>query len=235
MENSNQPQSSVSHEPGKTPISRTVSPVRSGRLRWTTADIAVGAALGVACGIVFWGFNFAYSAFSPVLGAILPGIASLLHAFWYFSGPLAVLIIRKPGAAVYVNLVGCMAEMLFGNNFSFGFVFASAALQGIFAELPFALGRYRTFNLPMTVASGALTALEYAFYLLFFRFQGVALLSPRGITHTICELISGVVIAGFMSWALFLAIAKTGALDRFASGRSMRGRDEDVAEEGPEA
>lgn len=192
-------------------------------LRWTPADIAVAAALGVACGIVFWGFNFAYAAISPFLGAILPGVASLLHAFWYFSGPLGLLIIRKPGAAMFVNVVGCAAEMLIGNQFSMGFVFASALLQGLFAEIPFAATRYRVFNLPISLLSGLLVAVEYGFYLLFFRYQGVAIVSPRGITHLICEMIGGVVVAGAMSWFLYLAIARTGALDRFASGRAVRG------------
>ena len=72
---------------------------------------------------------------------------------------MAVIILRKPGAAVYVNLVGSAAEMLLGNQFSFGF--ASAALQGVFGELPFALTRYRVFNLPISMTSGALVALEY--------------------------------------------------------------------------
>ena len=202
---------------GAVPSARPVS------LRWNTADIAVGAALGVACGLVFWGFNFAYQAISPVLGALLPGIASVLHAFWYFSGPLALLIIRKPGAAVYVNLVGAVAEMVFGNNFAFSFVFISAALQGVFAEIPFALARYRKYNLPMSIVSGLCVAIEYGFYLLFFRYQGVALVSPRGITHMISEIVGGVVFAGVMSWFLYLAIARTGALDRFASGRAVRG------------
>ncbi|MDF7663563.1 ECF transporter S component [Bifidobacterium sp. ESL0763] len=196
--------------------------MRSGRLRWRAADIAVGAALGVACGVVFWGFNFAYSWLSPLLGAILPGIASLLHAFWYFSGPLAVLIIRKPGAAVYVNLIGSVTEMLFGNQYSVGFVFVSALLQGIFAEIPFACLRYRKFNLALSALSGALVALEYGVFVLLFRFQGVAFASPRGIIHMVCELIGGVLIAGVMSWFLYLAIARTGALDRFASGRAVR-------------
>jgi energy-coupling factor transport system permease protein len=195
---------------------------RVSRLHWRAADIAVGAALGVACGVVFWGFNFAYSWISPLLGAVLPGVASLLHAFWYFSGPLAVLIIRKPGAAVYVNFVGSVAEMVFGNSYSFGFVFLSALLQGVFAELPFAIERYRRFNLPLTVVSGVLTAVEYGIFVLVFRFQGVAFLSARGITHMVCEIIGGALIAGVMSWALYLAIARTGALDRFASGRAVR-------------
>lgn len=192
------------------------------RLRWRAVDIAVGAALGVACGVVFWGFNFAYSWISPLLGAVLPGVASLLHAFWYFSGPLAVLIIRKPGAAVYVNFVGSVAEMVFGNSYSFGFVFLSALLQGVFAELPFAIERYRRFNLSLTVVAGVLTAVEYGIFVLVFRFQGVAFLSARGITHMVCEVVGGALIAGVMSWALYLAIARTGALDRFASGRAVR-------------
>ena len=192
--------------------------------RWTTADIAIGAALGVACGLVFWGFNFLFmSVLSPVLGAILPGLASIVHGFWYFSGPLAVLIIRKPGAAIYVNLIGAAVEMVLGNEFAFSFVFASAALQGLCSEIPYALTRYRRFNLPISIASGAVTALWYGIYLLMFRYQGVSLFSPRGIIHMISELVSGVLIAGVLSWLLFQAIARTGALDHVASGRAVRG------------
>lgn len=190
------------------------------RWRWTAADIAVGAALGVACGLVFWGFNFAYAWLSPLIDGILPGLASVLHPLWYFSGTLAVIILRKPGAAIYVNLVGSAAEMLLGNQFSVGFVFASAALQGLFAEIPFMVTRYRVYNLPISVVSGALVALEYGVYLMLFRYQGVAFLSARGIVHMVSELVGGVLIAGVMSWYLYRAIAATGALDRFASGRA---------------
>ena len=195
--------------------------------RWTTADIATGAVLGVACGLVFWGFTLLYvSVLSPVLGAILPGLASIMHGFWYFSGPLAVLIIRKPGAAIYVNIVGTAVEMVLGNQFALSLVFASAALQGACTEIPFALTRYRRFNLPISMASGAFTALWYGMYLLVVRFQGVSLFSPRGIIHMISELASGVLIAGVLTWFLFQAIARTGALDHLASGRAVRGYQE---------
>ena len=203
------------------PIGQSSKP-ENRRWRWTAADIAVGAALGVACGLVFWGFNFAYAWLSPLIGGILPGLASVLHPLWYFSGTLAVIILRKPGAAIYVNLVGSAAEMLLGNQFSVGFVFASAAMQGLFAEIPFIVTRYRVYNLPISVVSGALVALEYGVYLMLFRYQGVAFLSARGIVHMVSELVGGVLIAGVMSWYLYRAIAATGALDRFASGRAAR-------------
>ncbi|WP_264296875.1 glycosyl hydrolase family 8 [Bifidobacterium pseudocatenulatum] len=92
----------------------------------------------------------------------------------------------------------------------------------VFAELPFALTRYRVFNLPISMASGALVALEYGVYLMLFRYRGVSFLSPRGVIHMISELVGGVLIAGVMSWYLYRAIAATGALDRFASGRALR-------------
>lgn len=231
--NDDRPSARVSSPLTATPSDSSVLPsadeqrgavmVRSHHLRWRVADIAVGAALSVACGVIFWGFNFAYASVSPLIGAVLPGLASILHGFWYFSGTLAVLIIRKPGAAVYVNVVGSLVEGLLGSQYAMTFVLVSAAIQGLFAELPFMVTRYRHFTLLLSVCSGALTALEYGVYLLLFRFQGVSFFSPRGVIHMISELISGVVIAGVMSWFLYVAIAKTGALDRFESGRAIRG------------
>ena len=186
-------------------------PIAVSSLKWQPLDIAVGATLGAACGVIFWGFNFAYMPISSVFGAILPGFASIVHAVWYFSGTLAVLILRKPGAALYVNLIGTLVETVIGSQFDLGFVIISALLQGVFAEIPFALTRYRMFNLPISIASGALVALEYGTYLMLFRYVGVSFVSPRGIVHMISEVTGGVLISGVMAWYLMLAIAKTGA------------------------
>ena len=180
-------------------------PIAVSSLKWQPLDIAVGATLGAACGVIFWGFNFAYMPISSVFGAILPGFASIVHAVWYFSGTLAVLILRKPGAALYVNLIGTLVETVIGSQFDLGFVIISALLQGVFAEIPFALTRYRMFNLPISIASGALVALEYGTYLMLFRYVGVSFVSPRGIVHMISEVTGGVLISGVMAWYLMLA------------------------------
>lgn len=116
------------HTPPKRPIAVS-------SLKWQPLDIAVGATLGAACGVIFWGFSFAYMPISSVFGAILPGFASIVHAVWYFSGTLAVLILRKPGAALYVNLIGTLVETVIGSQFDLGFVIISALLQGVFAEI----------------------------------------------------------------------------------------------------
>lgn len=46
-------------------------PIAVSSLKWQPLDIAVGATLGAACGVIFWGFNFAYMPISSVFGAIL--------------------------------------------------------------------------------------------------------------------------------------------------------------------
>ena len=194
---------------------------RGSRLRWRPQEIAVGAALGAACGVIFWGFNFVYTPLSTVLSALLPGLMSVFHAFWYFSGMLAMLVLRKPGAALYVNLVGCLVESVAGSQFSIASVLIGTLLEGAAAEVPFALRRYRVFDLPMSVCSGALTAVVYGLYLMLFYYQGVAFLSPRGVTHMISEVVGGMVIGGVMSWYLYLAIGRTGVLDRLPSGRAL--------------
>lgn len=192
---------------------------RANYYRWRPVDIAVTAVLGVACGVITWGFNFVYIWVSPLLRGILPGFTSLIHGVWYFSAVLAVLIVRKPGAGIMVNVVGVLIQTLMGSKFSFAWVIISAIVQGVASEIPFALTKYRKYSRMISVLAGGLTGVEYAFYLLFFRFQGVAFLSVRGITHTVCEIISGLFIAGLMSWYLYKALVLTGALSSFASGR----------------
>ena len=39
-------------------------PIAVSSLKWQPLDIAVGATLGAACGVIFWGFNFAYMPIS---------------------------------------------------------------------------------------------------------------------------------------------------------------------------
>ena len=65
---------------------------------------------------------------------------------------------------------------------------------------------------------------RYQCYGVPYRYRGVSFLSPRGVIHMISELVGGVLIAGVMSWYLYRAIAATGGVDRFASGRGAARR-----------
>ena len=73
-------------------------------LRWRVADIALGAALSAVFGVILCGYGLVFIPIIRTLNAaVLPGFASITHGVWYLSGTLALLLIRKPGSAVYVN------------------------------------------------------------------------------------------------------------------------------------
>src|SRR3954466_3008006 len=92
-----------------TPTSTAARPT----LRWRVVDIVIGAVVAVACAVVFVGWNFGSHIFDG-LQALLPGIQSLGYGPWLLGGPLAALIIRKPGAALFGELVAAAVSMLLG-------------------------------------------------------------------------------------------------------------------------
>ncbi|WP_029600093.1 ECF transporter S component [Gardnerella greenwoodii] len=190
-------------------------------LRWRVADIALGAALSAVFGVILCGYGLVFIPIIRTLNAaVLPGFASITHGVWYLSGTLAVLLIRKPGSAVYVNVVAAFVQVLLGSPFNIRDTVVSALLQGVFAEIPFLIAKYRKFNLTLSVLSGLLVAFEYGVFLCFTKYQGKA---PTYITiHMITELVSGLLLSGVLVWFVYLALRATGALDNFASGRTER-------------
>ena len=189
-----------------------------GSLRWRVIDIAVGAAVGVMSGVMFWVFDGLSYGLFPLLTLILPGSAALLHALFYFPATLGLLIVRKPGASAYVLLVASFVEVVLGTKYSVSLV-VIALVQALAAEAVFAVFRYRRWTLGVTLLSAVAVGIVYNFYLLFFYYQAFSFFSPRGLIGTACELLSAVVFAGFGSWVLYRALAKSGVLTRFASGR----------------
>ncbi len=189
-------------------------------LRWRVADIALGSALAAVFGVILCGYGLVFIPLIRTLNAaVLPGFASITHGVWYLSGTLAVLLIRKPGSAVYVNVVAALVQVLLGSPFSIRDTIISALIQGVFAEIPFLIFKYRKFNLTLSAVSGLLVAFEYGVYLCFTKYQAKA---PTYITiHMITELISGLLLSGVLVWFVYLALRATGALDNFASGRTL--------------
>ena len=119
-----------------------------------------------------------------------------------------------------MNVVAAFVQVLLGSPFNIRDTVVSALLQGVFAEIPFLIAKYRKFNLTLSVLSGLLVAFEYGVFLCFTKYQGKA---PTYITiHMITELVSGLLLSGVLVWFVYLALRATGALDNFASGRTER-------------
>ena len=189
-------------------------------LRWRVIDIVTAAVLGVACGLIFVAWNPVGGAAFDVFGKFLPGLSGLVTGVWLLGGTLGGYVIRKPGAALFVELLAATVSMGLGSQWAIATLYSGLA-QGLGAEIVFALVAYRRFTVWVAAAAGALSfACEWVLELFTEGNLG------KGVAYNVVYLVSGVasgiVLAGVLAWALTNALAKTGALDRFASGRGAR-------------
>ncbi|RSX56350.1 ECF transporter S component [Bifidobacterium samirii] len=190
--------------------------------RWRVVDIAVASVIGVASSLVYWLVaTLTYTPWS-VLDAAVPGLPGLFNGLWLFAGPLALVIVRKPGAGLYAEVVAAVLEALLGNIWGIGTLYI-ALVQGAMAEVGFAVFAWRRWNLPVTILSGALSALGCWGYSFFTNMQAIDIAGSYGLVYVLTTVLSGIVFAGVIVWYLYVAIARTGALDKFASGREIRG------------
>ena len=187
--------------------------------KWRAVDIAVCSVIGVASSFVFWMADFIPH---DGLQAIFPGLGSLFDGLWLFAGPLAAVIIRKPGSSIYAQLLASLIEGMMGNVYGGALTILSGLIQGLGAEAVFAAFVYKHWNVWITMLAGGFSGLLYRVVSFLTDLQAFSFLGLYAISYTVATAISGVVIAGLGSWYLYRAIAGTGALDRFASGRAIR-------------
>ncbi|WP_198418491.1 ECF transporter S component [Cryobacterium frigoriphilum] len=185
--------------------------------RWRVVDIVVASIIGVASGLIFVVWNQASNPLGGLLTPLLPGLQGLLGGGWLFAGVLGGLIIRKPGAALYTELLAAVVSTLIGGNAWGPLVLVSGLTQGLGAELVFALflyGNYRAY-VALLAGAGAGIALTITDLLLWYPGASATFMA----IYLAASIISGVVVAGLLSWLALKGIARTGALSRFASGR----------------
>ena len=190
---------------------------------WRVVDIVIASVIGVASGLIFVVWNQAYNPLSGLLTPLLPGLQALLGGGWLFAGVLGGLVIRKPGAALYTELLAAVVSTLVGGTAWGATILVSGAVQGLGAELVFALFLYGNYRLYVALLAGAGAGLALAVNDLLLWYPGSA--APFIAIYTISAVVSGIVVAGLLSWLAMRGLARTGALSRFAAGRAVRASD----------
>ncbi len=188
-------------------------------LRWRVVDIVVGAVLGVAAGVVFWAWGIAWTPLSAAL-AFTPGLEGLLNGLWLFAGVLGGLVIRKPGAAVFVELLAAVVEMALGSQWGVMNI-VSGIVQGLGAEAVFALTLYRWGNWWVALLAGAGTGVAEG---VLDSFVSVAGYAPAAKAAYIASTIVSGAVCGVLAWAAARGLARTGVLSRFPVGRARKAR-----------
>ncbi|BDI23261.1 ABC transporter permease [Herbiconiux sp. L3-i23] len=198
--------------------STTESTADNSRTRWRVVDIVTASVLGVALGLVFILWNTAGSPLRDALGALVPGLSALLAGIWLLPAVIGALIIRKPGAALYTELLAATVSVLIVPNEWGWWTIEAGLVQGLGAELVFALFFYRRWGIVPALLAGAGAGLAMAVNDLIVWYAS-ALTPTFAVVYTVSSVVTGIVLAGLLGWLLVRAIARTGALSRFASGR----------------
>ena len=189
-------------------------------LSWRVVDIIVAAVLGVATGLIFVVWNSIGYAWYEVANAGTPGFGGIAVGIWLLGGVLGGLIIRKPGAALFVEVLAATVSMLLGSQWAIETIYSGIA-QGLGAELVFAIFLYRRFGLLVAMLAGIGSALG-AFVLELFLSGNLEKGAEYNMIYLGSMALSGAILAGLVGWLLMRGLAATGALDRLASGRSAK-------------
>lgn len=183
---------------------------------WRVVDIVVASVVSVAVGVIFWAWSAGYAGIA-IMTAAFPPLSALYGGGWLIAGVIGGLIIRKPGAALYCELVAALVEALLGTHFGLT-VLLSGLVQGLGAEIVFALFRYRKFTLTVAVLAGALAGVAMGIQANLS--YNVAWSSGWQLLYVVLGALSGAVIAGLLSWLAVRGLGKTGALSNLASRRA---------------
>jgi len=184
--------------------------------RWRVVDIVVAAVIGVAAGLVYSAWNLLYSVPSHALEVVLPGLQPLSYGIWLIAGVLAALIVRKPGAALFAELVAATLSALIGAQWG-PITIVYGLVEGLGAELVFAAVLYASWRAWVAVLAGGLSGVGGAILDLVVYYPGSAQFFST--VYVVSFAVSGALLGGLLAWILARALAATGALSRFAAGR----------------
>jgi energy-coupling factor transport system substrate-specific component len=187
---------------------------------WRGIDLITAAMLAVAFGVVFWGFDTLIYPLLSMATTGFPPLGELMLGVWLVPAVVGALVIRRPGAALFTELVAANVELFLGNKWGAA-VLLSGLLQGLGVELAVAIFRHRRFGIFVAVLGGVLSAV---FEIVLYEWQSYVAeyTSAWKAIYLGAGMVSGAVIAGAGGWLLVRALARTGVLNAFPPGQEAR-------------
>ena len=187
---------------------------------WRVVDIVVAALIAIAGGVIFWAWSQGAAAVSAPLNAVYPPLTGLIAGGWMIPAVLGMLIIRKPGAALFCETVAATGELFMGSQYGASVLF-SGLVQGLGAEIIFAIFVYKKFNLPVSLLAGAAAGFFCGLNDSFAPWGwNIAYEVGDKLAYIVFTSISGAIIAGALSWIATRGLARTGVLSSFASRKA---------------
>lgn len=184
---------------------------------WRVVDIVVAAVLAVAFGAVFQAWNLLWAATGPAF-ALFPPLQGFMYGVWLLPAVLVPLVVRRPGAALLGEAVAASVSALMGAQWGL-LTIVYGVMQGGAAELIFAFGLYRLWVLPTALLAGAAAGSAAVLLDLTIFYPDWAPAWQGAYAGLVIP--SAALVAGLGSWLLVRALARTGVLSAFPSGREQ--------------
>lgn len=183
---------------------RPGAPIPAQRRGLKLSDILVTILVSLVLGVIYHFWSSIYKLFSPLFFQA----DELVYGMWFIAATLVFLLIRKPGVAVLAEVAAAHVEILFGSEWGIQLVLYSV-LQGLGAELVFALFRYRKFSGSVAALAGVgasvgslIPDIYYGYVADYSTWMLIAKYSMRAV--------SSALIAGYLAYALAKAVEATG-------------------------
>lgn len=185
---------------------------------WELKDVIMMAILGVVFSAVYMAVFQGGLALSTALtpAGLAPFGFEIIYGVWFMAATLAAYIIRKPGVALVTEVLASAIELLMGNSGGLTVVL-TGIIQGLGAEVIFALFRYKKWNLGTLCLGGMLSAVFIFCYELYY-LNYIALAPSLLISQLAVRLISAAVFSGLVCKLAGDALAKTGVVKSYAIG-----------------
>lgn len=208
----------------------TTAAIKNTGNTWRVVDIVVAALIAIAGGVIFWAWDQGAALVSGPMTAVYPPATGLIAGGWMIPAVLGMLIVRRPGAALFCETVAATGELIMGSQYG-ATVLISGILQGLGAELVFFLlvyGNFRfksflhqKYNLIAALLAGAGAGLFCGLNDSFLPWGWNIAYEPADkLAYIVFCTISGAVIAGALSWLATRGLARTGVLSSFASRKA---------------
>lgn len=167
-------------------------------------DILVTIVIAVVFGII-------YKIWGPMYDVVKPlgtHAEQTIYGMWFLAGTFAFLVIRKPGVALLAEIAAASISALLGSEWGLSTLYYGA-LQGLGAEIVFAIFLYRYAN--VWVTSLAALGAAAGSLVLDFGYGYIESLSTWNYTLLIgFRALGSIVIAGVFASALSKALELTG-------------------------
>lgn len=159
-------------------------------------------------------FGVIYRIWGPIYDLMKPlGLHAeqLSYGMWFMAATFAFLVIRKPGVALLAEVAAATIEALYGGHWGVA-TLVYGLLQGLAAELVFALFRYRRVTLGVAILAAFASAIVSLFVDSYYN-EIDQLAFWNFILFITLRLLGSALIAGVFAYYLTGALSRTGVLN----------------------